>query len=1056
MFIQKLFAPKWKHKNPSIRKEALQALNPGKPETQKIFAEVVKIDNDISIRRMVVGRLRDIALLRDLQQTQDPLADSAEKRLRQLIAGTGPYRIDFEVRKQSLQKTTDQQTLEYVVREAKEAELRMLAVAKIERQSLLGDVAVDDADADVRLSALEKINQISTLDRVYKNSRLKDKRVSALAKERLDVLTAEQERPKVLKKQAKQCCVDLESLLQRCRKSGGWLNARARYDALQTLWQDTKAQWQDRFGHWDEALSSTFNEFSEQFETHYGIKQAEEAQKRALEEKAEPFKAQKRKVCEDLEAQLAQLTAWRQADDSANNAGNVNDDLEPRLQALQSALEHNAQLWASAQKALAQESSVDPEHEDIDQRYARLSHELREHTKDIQAYLAYQSQLRELAKKTAALVAQENPIDSAQVATLQKRYSTLAKPGHFQANDSLQSQVTDDLHALAQRLDEQEKQRQTHIREFTELVGEFASALSAGKTKHAVNLANRGKKLLSLIPQHDRRVLQKKQLIKQFNQAHKQLNELQSWRKWSNAPVKEQLCERMQQLAQLVAENQDNPDFDFQDAAQRIKEARAEWKKITAAEPGSSNDLWESFDAACTQAYEPCQRFFDQQAQVRGQNLKNREAACASLEEYLQVLSHKPSDLIDWKALDKIVRVAQEEWRDLGLVERDDRSAINKRFRNVIHALRQLHLDQKNRNKEEKEVLIKRADAVVNQLQDSKIELRDAIDAIKQVQADWKEVGLAAGDGELWKRFRASCDQVFERREQQSAAARQERQSIIDARAAICESIENLAKLEGDALKAAQKEFEELKQQWSALPSLQKPSSAKFLSQKFSSSTSSDQKHTPQKSSKLEPLEKRFRDACRAFEAQNQRRVEGERQQMIHTQQQQAQLCRRGEAMLLRYLQQQLPLEQAMQEWLQLEEQWRRLPNFSHSVSKALQQRFTSVHNLLQQAGETGAQSVAEDIRQHQAARLDEKHKLCLQMEVLANIESPPEAQQARMEYQVSQLAEKMKQTASSDVNNEVVELQVNWQLSGLIDSSAHEALENRFERAYQAILADA
>jgi exonuclease SbcC len=1038
MFLQKLFSPKWKHKNPNIRKEALQALNPGKEETQKIFAEVVKIDSDISIRRMVVGRLRDMALLRDLQQTQDQLADSAGKRIRQLIAGTGAYAVDFELRKQTLEQTADQHALEYVAREAKEAELRQLAVDKIERQSLLGDMAVNDADQDVRLKALEKIHQISTLDRVYKNSRLKDKRVSALAKERLDALTAEQERPKVLKKQAKQCCLDLESLLQRCKKTGTWLNAKPRFDSLQAAWQDSKAQWQERFGDWDAALSTAFSEYTEQFQERYRLKQEEEAQKRALEEKAEPFKAQKRKVCEDLEAQLAQL----KAQDTAASRPDAQ-----QLHALQSRLEQNAELWASAQKALAQEAQANPsvatEHEDIENRYYRLNQELKDCQKELQASLDYHAQLQELAENVAALVGREDAIDPAQVSTLQKRQAKLVQPRRFPVDSALQAQVDDNFTILSRRLEEQEEQRQAHIKDFTEIVEELSSALRAGKTKHAVNLSNRGKKLLGLIPQRDRRGLQKKQLIKQFNESNKQLNELQSWRKWSNAPVKEQLCERMQQLAEQVAENQDNPDFDFQDAAQRVQEARAEWKKITAAEPGSSNELWESFDAACTQAYEPCQRHFDQQTEVRVQNLKNREAACESLEEYLEVLSHKPSDLIDWKALDKIVRVAQEEWRTLGTVERDQRQAINKRFRTVINALRQLHLDQKNSNKEEKELLIKRADAVVKQLQEEKTGLRESIDAIKQLQADWKEVGLAAGDGELWKRFRASCDQVFERREQETAAAREERQSIIDARAAICESIENLAKLQGDALKAAQKEFEDFKQQWAALPSLQKPGSQKPASHNVS-------KH----GGKQEPLEKRFRDACRAFEAQNQQRAENERQQMLQIQHQQAQLCRQGEALLFQCLQQQMPLEQGVQEWAKLDEQWRQLTEFAHNVSKALRQRFDSIQDLLQQASESGVGSVTESIQQQQAGRLDEKQRLCLQMEVLADIESPPEAQQARMEYQVSQLAEKMKQSASSDINYEAMELQVKWQLSGIVDSPLQDALENRFDNAYQAIIA--
>ncbi len=1022
MLLQKLFSPKWKHKNPNIRKEALEALNPGKEDTQKIFAEVVKIDSDITIRRMVVGRLRDIELLQYLQQTQDQLADSAGKRIRQLIAGTAPFAIDYAVRKQSLEKITDQETVEYVAREAEDAELRLLAVEKVHRQSLLGDLAVDDADQDVRLKALEKISQISTLERVYKNSRLKDKRISALAKERLDALTTELERPKVLKKQAKQCCLDLESLVQRCNKSGQWLSAKTRFDTLHNTWQATKAQWHDNYGKWDEALAAKFSEFSEQFEQRYLQKQQEEAEKRALEEKTEPFKAQKRKICEDLDEKLAQLKTLSMPD---------SQQLTQQLQELDDFLASNYQLWDNAQQVLSKQGTSSAAHEDIDHRYSRLRNELNDYRKDLHTHLQYQGSLHELLAKSTALISQEDDIDSAAVASLKKRQEKLTLPKYFQVDESLSVQVAENLQALSKRLEEQEKQKQANIQEFTALAGELSNALQAGKTKHGVNLANRGKKLLGMIPQNDRRILQKNKSIKQFNEALKQLNELQSWRQWSNAPVKEQLCEQMQQLAQQVTDNQDNPDFDFQDAAQRVKEARTEWKKITAAEPNPSNELWEVFDAACTQAYEPCQRYFEQQSEVRVQNLQRREAACVSLEEYLEVLSHKPTDLIDWKALDKIVQVAQEEWRTLGAVEREDRTVINKRFRNVINALRKLHLDQKNRNKEEKELLIKRAEGVAKQLAEEKVSLRDAVESIKQLQADWKTVGIAVSDGTLWKQFRASCDTVFERREQETAAVRQERQSIIDNRASICEAIENLTKLEGDALKAAQKDFDDLKQQWATLPSLQK----------------STPKHTKQ-----EPLEKRFREACRAFEVQNQQRIKSEYRHRAHVQQQQAQLCRQSEEWLSRCLQQQNSVEQAMQEVAQLDAQWRQMPEYSHNVSKALHQRFDNLNELLQKANNSGVETVANDIRQQQQARLAEKQLLCLQMELLANIESPPEAQQARMEYQVSQLAEKMKQATSTNIISEIEELQAKWHLSGVIEGALHQALENRFERAYQAL----
>jgi hypothetical protein len=69
-------------------------------------------------------------------------------------------------------------------------------------------------------------------------------------------------------------------------------------------------------------------------------------------------------------------------------------------------------------------------------------------------------------------------------------------------------------------------------------------------------------------------------------------------------------------------------------------------------------------------------------------------------------------------------------------------------------------------------------------------------------------------------------------------------------------------------------------------------------------------------------------------------------------------------------------------------------------------------------------------------------------MEVLANVESPPEAKQARMEYQVSQLAEKMKQKGAQNLHAEAESLQAQWHLSGMVNPQRARDLEERFSTA--------
>ena len=85
---------------------------------------------------------------------------------------------------------------------------------RVEREALLGDIALNDKDAGLRVAAIERITQKSTLERVAKNARTKDKRVSGVAREKLEKLAAEADRPARLQQRARNVCITLAALAQ--------------------------------------------------------------------------------------------------------------------------------------------------------------------------------------------------------------------------------------------------------------------------------------------------------------------------------------------------------------------------------------------------------------------------------------------------------------------------------------------------------------------------------------------------------------------------------------------------------------------------------------------------------------------------------------------------------------------------------------------------------------------------------------------------------------------------------------------------------------------------
>jgi hypothetical protein len=71
-------------------------------------------------------------------------------------------------------------------------------------------------------------------------------------------------------------------------------------------------------------------------------------------------------------------------------------------------------------------------------------------------------------------------------------------------------------------------------------------------------------------------------------------------------------------------------------------------------------------------------------------------------------------------------------------------------------------------------------------------------------------------------------------------------------------------------------------------------------------------------------------------------------------------------------------------------------------------------------------------------------------MEILAGVDSPAEAQQARLEVQVKRLAGAMGQ-GSEDTQDRIAEIRQQWYLTGGGPAGEERILQQRFEKASRA-----
>jgi len=478
-------------------------------------------------------------------------------------------------------------------------------------------------------------------------------------------------------------------------------------------------------------------------------------------------------------------------------------------------------------------------------------------------------------------------------------------------------------------------------------------------------------------------------LENRFQTLSSKIKELKSWQRWGNHRERENLCQAMEDLAK-------QEEISFEKKAQLIRESQDKWKSLDSK---ASNTLWRRFSKACDVAYEPCKAYFEQKAQERKENALKREELCARLESFAAEIDwEKPN----WKSIFNTIRDIDKTWRSIGTTDRKLRKTLSKRFDETMETV-QTHLDEeRERNLKQRTGLIAKAKAA-NDIED----LNEAIEIAKKLQSQW-EITVPTShraERELWKDFHSACDKVFDRRRQEFQQSDAERQANLEKKDKICKDIETLADSKEKSTKALLSQFETLKDEWNAVGEI------------------------PRKVSK--GAERRFNKVCQYFEKAYQAHLVSAEREQLEKLREKASLC--------------LILEQAETreetEIATVQEKWENLDALKDSrLEKAVTRRFKQA---CETTGQT--QSVEKIVK--------EKETLCIRMEILAGIESPPEALQARMQYQVERLSKAMgdRESEVNDKDKDAQAIAQQWYTTGGVFGEKSILLEQRFNKALQA-----
>lgn len=1013
MFFDFLFKPKWQSKNPRVRRQALSAMDPKRPETQTLFREALQTDPDPVLRQWLIQHVDDLSLIAQIaaNDADAMVRNQATQRWRKVVAGSDGEAFDLQARLNAITSQPDLRTLEWIAKEGRDVAVRRAAMLRIDKDAVYGDMACSDPDGELRLEAAEHIQQRSTLERVLKVAKTKDKRVRALVQSRLEPADGAELRAPELYRQLRQICVKMEAEIPLLESRGDVEQAAERARRLESEWEQGYRAWQQtgstededqllaRFGRARQVLSHALSVARQSRAESQSAERATRAQREALSQ-----------ICVELEAAVD--TAPTMAEPSAVVTAN-----------LAAALATAAQCWEAHR--------ADDIPDDLAERYRQVVMRAEALRSQVSTHLEGINELTGMAVQVQSLLAATDVrVLQAGAAALAEKLEKFTNPvGPWPWPVALLEEAKQAVAALQHEATARGQAAEHTTAEFKNQVRALQALLEAGQSKEALDAARKVQQLVDSAPPELVQSLRRQRAYRQFQAAKKILRELRDWQGWASGPLRERLCSEVEELAIEAERHLNDPSYDFNAMARKVRDARNRWHKLGAGEPDTASALWERFNGLCNRAYGPCQSYFDQQAALRRANAQLREALCAKLDNYFaEQIEGRSSSELDYRAVETLLREAQREWSQIGPVSRQEHTTLTERFRAAGDRLRSVVQEERERNRALKERLIKRAEQLLADLESPKSpqDVQVATAQVRSLRDEWKAIAPAAGERELWLRFRTACDQVFAKRQADFDFKTQAQRANLAQRASFCQMLENLANLDGEEIKAARPRVQQMQREWDTLGMVPK--------------------------AEHDAIQRRFRDAVVRFEERHEQALADERRAARDI------LARRGDLCAGVEFQADTLLRGGRVDTVALDElrrQWDTLPALSRRQERLLNERWERAWERLAKLGDPAArQSASADWLRIKATQYKHKQRLCVRAEILAGIESPAEAREERLALQVAQLADKMGRHAeapAAQTADDFDELLVQWYAAPVVEDEAERALSARFARACAA-----
>ncbi len=942
--------------DPAVRIKAISELDPAQPDTQQKLLKCIDRSVDDSVRLAAVPRVTDAAALADLLPvaslvlSDNPVIDAAARRIGELIAD------ESAVPASTLEQLLDREGTQLVMLVACHGwndSSRERALKKLHSEKDLSAVVAASRYHATRLSAAERITDVTLMEQCVAAVKSRDKVVGRALQERLDEQAAKDRAAKEHQDSVNQTIEAMQQLA-----GSVWSpQYHGKYVALTERWGK---------------LNPTANEDTQYREAAATCQQVVEEREHL--EQAQAFSRQ------SLEQASALLTKLR--DTSL-------ETLEASVAGFRQDLVGILGGWRISIATVEPDTATRTGFDQCQKTITRLL-DVAGPIGDAYRFVAErQAQDGEASTPTiasGAVPAGANGTVQDAKAIEQNLTEALARVDDDEAQFVIQAKALQVQVSAGRKQKNQEQE--ARVASIKKQLGILDSTLKEGKWGAARSVHTRIEKKLKQISPGK----QQQSLADRLQQLRVKMDELGDWQDFAARPKLDDICTRMEALAQ--------ESLPPADAAVRIKALQEEWKALGASP--AAGELWTRFKTASDLAYQPVAVFRDQQKNQREQRTLNRIRICDDLEAYIQTLEQTEPD---WKLVEKTLRLARKEWRDNRIKDRKPDRKLEARFTELVSVISARLDTEYDRNASAKEALIEKITALA-----AEPVTQHSVNQSRRLLTAWKQTGIMRRkqDQALWEQFNEQSRTIH----QQHRAKERDKNDAALAHVKSARDIIKALKTLARASEPDEKAFAKLQEQFQVLPEFPEKD-RKFLLRDYDQASQAFARLRDEVSSRTAAHEiselARRRELCESLEA------------LIGTALSDTEVAANIAA---------------------VESQWEDgavvLPK---DWERRIQKRRQNAEQALQN-GQNPDYEAAEQARK----------MLCIQAEIAADKESPAEDKVLRMEYQLSKLQAGLGASALQDNASVRRELEIDWQCLPPVRPSLVDVFDSRFNAVIQQL----